>query len=1099
MRILKALLLALSLAAALASSSSSALAAPAAPSQAWSLDSTASPTVFRSGEESGVDVYEVVATNSGGAPTDRSQITITDTLPVGVAVNSVEFFTSKKGNGSVPGVCEHENPPGEAATVTCEITESTPGAAEPALLYPSEGMRVAIHLSVPSSVDGPLTNKAEIEGGGAEPATTEFDNEADPLAQAKAGLQVFRAELLEADGSPATGADTHPYQYTTSFAVNSVLAPPGSLLPFIPAEGDLRNVEVELPPGLIANPTATERCSAQEFNTIHSVSGPLGQSLSQNECPEGSAVGLAVLRQFEGVGALTPLPIYNLLPPPGMPAQFGIQPAFGLPIYINTTLRSDGDYGASGFVREVTQAKRVTAASFTFWGTPADSSHDRLRGNCVDGVSLVGFSLGECDAGIAERPFFRLPSSCADPLVTTMSFDTWAQPSAVASASVAESAPVGCAAPDFSPTIQAQPTTNVADSPAGFHYVQHLPQAENEKPEEPGEADVRDATVTLPRGLVVNPASADGLQACSPTQVGLTSALGAAPIRFNKAPASCPAAAKVGVVQALTPLLDHPVEGAVYVAEQERNPFKSLLAIYIVLEDPPTGTVVKIAAKVTPDPVTGQLSTTVKDIPQLPVEDFTFDFFAGARASLRTPAACGTHTTNATLVPWTAPEGPTAARASSFQISAGPEGPCPSGALAPKLSAGFANPTVGTYSPFTTRLSRADGSDEFAGLTVKPPLGLTAKLAGIPYCPDAAIAQASARNLPGSGALEANHASCPAASRVGSATAGAGAGPTPFFTGGPIYLAGPYKGAPLSFVAIVPAVAGPFDLGVVVNRIAAHINTETAQVSAEADPLPRILSGIPLDARDIRADFDRPGFTLAPTSCEPKSVEASVLGVSGASATVSDRFQLGGCPALGFKPGISLKLKGPTRRAANPALKAVVTYPKGAYANVARASVAFPHSEFLDQAHIRTICTRVQFAADACPKGAIYGRARAITPLLDKPLEGPVYLRSSSNPLPDLVMALEGQLDFDAVGRVDSHNGGIRVTFDTVPDAPLTKVVVEMQGGKKGLLVNSRNICNHPNRATAKLTAHNGKTHNFRPLLRDECGKGKAGKKRSGS
>jgi hypothetical protein len=326
-------------------------------------------------------------------------------------------------------------------------------------------------------------------------------------------------------------------------------------------------------------------------------------------------------------------------------------------------------------------------------------------------------------------------------------------------------------------------------------------------------------------------------------------------------------------------------------------------------------------------------------------------------------------------------------------------------------------------------------------------------------------------------------------------TAGAGAGPSPFYVGGKLYLAGPYKGAPISLVVIIPAVAGPFDLGTVVNRVAANIDPETAQVRAVADPLPTILAGIPVDTRDLRVNLDRPNFTLAPTSCEPKSVGATVTGTQGQSTTVSNRFQLGGCNKLKFGPKISLTLKGGTKRSDFPAFKAVVTYPqKGAYANTAKASVGLPHSEFLEQSHFRTICTRVQFAANACPKGAIYGKARAFTPLLDKPLEGPVYLRSSSNPLPDLVLDLRGQIHAVAVGRVDSHNGGIRTRFETVPDAPLSKVIVEMQGGKKGLFVNSRNICKHVNKATVKFTGQNGKVSEERPVLKDSC-KGKGGKK----
>jgi hypothetical protein len=240
---------------------------------------------------------------------------------------------------------------------------------------------------------------------------------------------------------------------------------------------------------------------------------------------------------------------------------------------------------------------------------------------------------------------------------------------------------------------------------------------------------------------------------------------------------------------------------------------------------------------------------------------------------------------------------------------------------------------------------------------------------------------------------------------------------------------------------------------------------------------------------DIRVYVDRPDFTLNPTSCEPMSVLATVLGSSGAVASLSNRFQVGGCAGLGFKPKLSLALKGATKRNDNPALRAVVDYEGGpGYANIARAVVALPHSEFLDQAHIRTVCTRVQFAAKQCPKGSIYGQARAVTPLLDQPLEGPVYLRSSSHLLPDLVVALSGPetlpVEINLVGRVDTKDGGIRTSSSSVPDAPVTKFVVSMQGGRKGLLVNSTNLCLSAHRAHAGFTAHNGKVHDTRPVVK---------------
>ena len=479
------------------------------PAPAWSAHSLATPTVFESGDESGLDLYEVMVTNSGGAPTDKSPITITDTLPKGLGVKSIEFSSAKKEGAAgvnLPGACKAETA-GEVATVTCEITEALPGVVEPALLYPSEEMRVVIHLEVSGALTGPLSNRVEVEGGGAESAGAESDNEASAEvgAKARAGFQYFDAELLEADGSLATGADSHPYQYVTSFAVNAALSPKGATLPFVPAGGDLKDIEVALPPGLIANPRATPRCTAQQFNTFKG---------SDNECPEGSAVGFVVFQQLEGAGEIGPHPIYSLVPPKGMPAQFGFV-HIGLPFYIDTRLRSDDDYGVSGFLADATQAKRVTAASLIFWGTPADASHDRLRGHCLDPNSQTSFSFGECPAETPVKPSFRLPSSCADPLQTTMSFDTWLKPGAFVSALFSEAAPIGCELPDFSPTIEAEPTTNVADAPSGLHFDLHSPQAANEDPEGLGEADLRDATVTLPEGLLPNPAFADGLAACS--------------------------------------------------------------------------------------------------------------------------------------------------------------------------------------------------------------------------------------------------------------------------------------------------------------------------------------------------------------------------------------------------------------------------------------------------------------------------------------------------------------------------------------------------------------------------------------------------------
>jgi hypothetical protein len=610
-------------------------------------------------------------------------------------------------------------------------------------------------------------------------------------------------------------------------------------------------------------------------------------------------------------------------------------------------------------------------------------------------------------------------------------------------------------------------------------------------------APAKDVTVTLPEGMVLNPASAGGLAVCSQAQIGYLS--GVPGIHFSASPQSCPDAAKVGSIEVKTPLLDHRLPGAVYVAKPFDNPFGSLLAIYLTVEDPITGIVAKLAGKVEPDPVSGRLRTTFKENPQLPIEDVSLHIFEGARATLKTPLACGAHATTSLMVPWSAPEGANASPSDSFltSVAAGGSGPCPSSEAdapnRPAFASGTISPVAGTYAPFFFRLNRADGSQRLKGIDTTLPKGLAGKLAGVPYCPEASIALAKSREAPELGAAELRSPSCPDASQVGTVVVGAGAGISPYHVTGRAYLAGPYKGAPLSVVVITPAVAGPFDIGTVVVRTALFIDPETAQVHAVPDPLPTIIDGIPLEVRSISVRLDRPDFTLNPTSCDPMSIIGSSLALTGQSAGLLSPFQVGGCQGLKFKPRLSLKLKGGTKRGDHPALTAIVTAKPGE-ANTADVSASLPRSEFLDQAHIRTICTRVQFNSaarpgDGCPKGSIYGKATAITPLLDQPLSGPVFLRSSSHKLPDLVIALHGQVDVVVAGRVDSHKGGIRNSFEAAPDAPITRFVLSLQGGKKGLLINSRDICGSKARALVQMSGQNGKAHDFEPLLKNSCGK----------
>ena len=584
--------------------------------------------------------------------------------------------------------------------------------------------------------------------------------------------------------------------------------------------------------------------------------------------------------------------------------------------------------------------------------------------------------------------------------------------------------------------------------------------------------------------------------------------------KLNSEPGEgCPEAAKIGTVEAESPLVDEPVKGSVFIAAPYDNEFGTLLAFYFVLRNRNLGIIVRQGAKVEPNPITGQLTTTTEGMPQLPISHVRLHFREGARSPLATPPGCGTYDVDAVITPWSG--GPPAHTTSSFQIVSGPEGGgCPSGGTPPfhpRLEAGTRNNPAGTYSPFDLRLTRSDSEQEFTHFSIKLPPGLTGKLAGVGTCSDADIARAGD---PGrSGAEEEANPSCPSSSQVGSLKVGAGVGPALTYAPGRIYLAGPYHGSPMSLVAIAIAKVGPFDLGTVIQRLALKVNPETAEVFADAtgsDPIPHIIKGVLVHARDIRTFTDRPEFTLNPTSCKRTSIASTVLGsgtVFGSESddqpfTATTPFQAASCASLGFKPDLKLSLKGGTKRGKNPALKAVLTYPKGGgYANVASAQVTLPHSEFLDQSHIRTVCTRVQFNAgagngSACPPGSVYGKARAITPLLDEELRGPVFLRSSSHKLPDLVVALHSpKVDLNLIGRIDSIKGGrIRNTFESAPDAPVSKFVLEMQGGKKGLLVNSTNICKHKNRAIAALTGQNGKRHEFKPVLKPRCKKAKKAK-----
>jgi hypothetical protein len=617
-----------------------------------------------------------------------------------------------------------------------------------------------------------------------------------------------------------------------------------------------------------------------------------------------------------------------------------------------------------------------------------------------------------------------------------------------------------CNGLSFAPNFEADPTSHEAGAPTGLKTKLVLPQ--HLKADERATATMREARVTLPEGMQVAAGAANWIGTCSDDQVGY----------HQEVDTSCPDSSKLGTATIVSPSLPVPIEGTLY----QRSPSPGhQFGLWLTADA--LGLHIKLPGSLEPDKNTGRLTAVFSDLPQVPVEEIDLDIWGGARAPLENPDHCGTFTTDFSFSPHS--NDPAATGQSQMQITEG----CNQG-FDPTLHAGVTNPVAGKFSPFVFDLTRDDGQQALRGFELKLPDGELAKLKGVPLCPEDAVTAGS----------------CPASSRIGSLKATTGPGPNPLTIPQPgkpepqIYLAGPYKDFSFSIVSEVPAQAGPFDLGTLAVRSGLDVEPETGRAVVKADPLPQFFEGVGIAYRHLQAVINRPGFSLNPTDCREMAVTSDVTSTQGTTAHPQAPFQVDGCKALKFKPKLSLALRGGTNRADYPALTAVLKARK-VDANIAFTSVALPHSEFLAQEHIGTICTRKQFAADKCPKKSIYGKAKALTPLLARPLSGPVYLRSSNHPLPDLVAKLGGQLEIDLVGRIDSKRGGIRTTFESVPDAPVARFVLQMRGGRKGLLTNSTDICRGSHRATVAIKAQNGRAARLRPELQNKgCGKKKLGK-----
>jgi hypothetical protein len=912
------------------------------------------------------------------------------------------------------------------------------------------------------------------------------------------GAAGFDAAAYADGGEAATQAGSHPY----SLELNLALDQGGG-------ETDLRSLRIDLPPGLLVNPAATGvLCSNAAFDTPRN--SPYESSQSGESCPDRTQLGTVEVTTAAGGGQTRRFGLFELNPPSGAAMRLGASP-FGQPLLLDGQIRSDtsGTYFSLA-AAEVPQALRAGSLKPALWGTPWDASHNAERGNCLNEADpALAWCKSSAGEPLANPPvaLLTLPTECGSALSFSAQVGSWQQAGAESAAATSrdsggDPAPlVGCSTLNFNPKPEGLLSVTKASSSSGYVFRFSDEDSGIANPRQRIHALPRKAVVELPKGVTINPSVGAGLDTCSPAQLAGETA-------FNPPGGGCPNGSKIGVFSVHVPFYQNALQGGIYLAKPDEpggapgaeNPFDTLLAVYLIAKSADRGILIGVPGKLVPDPGDGTLTATFDNLPQLPYTNLEVNFRSGQRAPLVSPPACGPGRTTITFTPWAA-GAPAKATTTDSPITSGIDfGPCPDGStppFAPDAVTGGVNSNVGSYTPYYVHLIRKDTEQEITSYSLVLPKGITGKLAGIPFCPEAAIEAARHR----SGVEEEQSPSCPAASQVGRTETGYGVGAALTYAPGRVYLAGPYHGAPLSLVTINSATVGPFDLGTIVIRSAFQVDPSTAQLridSGASDPIPHIVDGIPLHLREVRIYMDRFQFTHNPSSCEASQLESTLNG-SGATfessaddstATVAKHFQLLNCLTLGFHPKLGLRLRGPARRGAFPSLRASFVSRGAKDSNLKRIEVIMPHAEFLAQTHIHTVCSRVQFAAERCPAGSAYGKAVAKTLLFDEPLRGEVYLRASSNKLPDLVADLHsGAVRIEVDGRIGPGKHGIRAFFDNLPDAPIDSFTMTLFGGKRGLLQNSANICANPPVASVKGLGQNNRGAIFTTVLRGQCGK----------
>jgi hypothetical protein len=1045
----------------------------------WQLGTSSWPAVLPTHGEGTVVAF---ADNVGDESAFGSEVVLKDKLPTGVVVQSLSYRVFKLDGGKldVSGV-----PIFKCKTTIDEAMCVFPAQLGPEVptfaLNPYEDLELRIAVKVEGPVSG--ENEVAISGGGATPMT-----ERKPLSigdtSPRFGVESYQMRPEVEGGAADTQAGSHPFQLTSTLALNQSADPTSPI-------AQAKDLRFDLPAGLVGNPTPFPQCSQADF------AARLQEFV--NLCPNDTAIGVAEITFDEPTnpGLVTvPVPLFNLKPSPGEPARFGFELDDTLNV-LDTSVRTGGGYNVVVEDRNITQLVNFVAARVTFWGVPGDPAHDDIRGwSCIAGNLYSDTGIVEPCKPLGEvepPPLLTLPTSCSGRLRTDVQGDSWSERGVFFEpfeATGMESLD-GCNRLPFSSSISVAPDGSAGSTPSGLTVGIHVPQEEALNATGLSPADVKDTTVTLPAGVVLNPAAADGLQACSDVaepglpegQIGLG----------NPDEAACPEASKVGTLEISSPLLPNPLVGSAYLAAQNQNPFGSLVALYLVAKDPVSGVLVKVAGEVKPDPVTGQLVSTFNETPQLPFEDLKLHFFGGDRAPLGTPALCGAYTTTASIGPWSGNDPSTPS--STFQITSGPNGsPCSNPLpFKPSLTAGTTSVQAGGFTPFTMTVSREDGQQSIKTFQLHMPPGLSGLLNGVKLC----------------GEAEANGGTCGPESLIGETTVSVGLGGDPYSVrGGKVYITGPYEGAPFGVSVVVRAKAGPYDLGNVIVRGTIAVDPITAALTVTIDgagpyKVPAILDGIPLQIRHINFTTTRPGFTFNPTDCDPMSVTGSMSSTEGAIAPLSVPFQVTNCAILGFKPGFKVSTSGKTSRAKGASLSVKLTYPKAAFgsqANIRSVKVDLPKQLPSRLTTLQKACTSQQFQTNpaGCHPASIVGHATAITPLIPVPLTGPAYFVSYGGAkFPELVIVLQGYgVTLDLHGETFINKAGITSsTFHTVPDAPVGSFELTLPQGPFSALAANGNLCKSALKMPTAFTAQNGATiKQSTPISVTGCVKRKAKK-----